>query len=86
MDIQPEESLVASEPMKPRPRDKAPERAYNTEVGEQAASVGPGKGGGPVNIGVKSGEPARPDEAAASQGGKQARGKGEGGTPSLAKE
>jgi hypothetical protein len=88
MDKAPEESTVSADPLHPRPRDKTPERTYSTEVREQAAIVGPGKGGAaPVTIGAKGGDRARPDDKAAGQGGRQpASGKGEGDTPSLAKE
>ena len=75
--IVPEENTVSSETgfsgPRPRPRDKSPESAYNMEVGEQAAIVGPKKGdGGPVNIRVKGAAgdaPGQPDELAEPDAG-----------------
>ena len=68
----PEENAISSEAEfsgpRLRPRDKSPERRYNTEVGEQAAIVGPRMGGGgSVNIRVKGAAgdaPGQPDELA----------------------
>ena len=75
--IIPEENAVSSETgfsgPHPRPRDKSPEHTYNTEVGEQAAIVGPKKkGGGAVNIRVKGAAgdaPGQPDELAEPDAG-----------------
>src|SRR3954464_3214344 len=89
-EVIPEENAVSSETgfsgPHPRPRDKAPEDAYSNEVGEQAAVVGPKKGGGgPVNIGVKDGAPeAGPDQAVKET--PKATGRGSGDAPSLPQE
>ena len=88
--IMPEENAVSSETgfsgPRPRPRDKAPEHQYNTEVEGQAAIVGPRTGGGgPVNIGVKGGAPEAGPDAAVKETPK-ATGRGSRDAPSLPQE